>query len=96
MLPMFGDYYTNDLISGSPNTNMLGNSVNLLVQGGPQKNLGAAMVLVLMTLLAVGCSITSGRPPPGEESAGVSATATEPQAPRPPAGGSPEPAGRTG
>ena len=54
MLPMFGDYYTNDLISGSPSTNMLGNSVNLLVQGGPQKNLGAAMVLVLMTLLAVG------------------------------------------
>ena len=54
MLPMFGDYYTNDLISGSPNTNMLGNSVNLLVQGGPQKNLGAAMVLVLMTILAVG------------------------------------------
>ena len=33
---------------------MLGNSVNLLVQGGPQKNLGAAMVLVLMTILAVG------------------------------------------
>jgi spermidine/putrescine transport system permease protein len=53
-LPMFGDYYTNDLISGSPSTNMLGNSVNLLVQGGSQKNLGAAMVLVLMTLLAIG------------------------------------------
>ncbi len=54
MLPMFGDYYTNDLISGSPHTNMLGNSVNLLVQGGSQKNLGAALVLVLMTILAVG------------------------------------------
>lgn len=54
VLPMFGDYYTNDLISGSPHTNMLGNSVNLLVQGGSQKNLGAAMVLVLMTILAVG------------------------------------------
>jgi len=54
VLPMFGDYYTNDLISGSPNTNMLGNSVNLLVQGGSQKNLGAAMVLVLMTILAIG------------------------------------------
>ncbi|HMC05765.1 MAG TPA: ABC transporter permease [Solirubrobacterales bacterium] len=54
VLPMFGDYYTNDLISGSPHTNMLGNSVNLLIQGGPQKNLGAAMVLVLMTILAVG------------------------------------------
>ena len=33
---------------------MLGNSVNLLVQGGSQKNLGAAMVLVLMTILAIG------------------------------------------
>ncbi len=54
LLPMFGDYYTNDLISGSPHTNMLGNSVNLLVQGGSQKNLGAALVLVLMTILAIG------------------------------------------
>jgi len=54
VLPMFGDYYTNDLISGSPSTNMLGNSVNLLVQGGPQKNFGAAMVLVMMTILAIG------------------------------------------
>ena len=54
VLPMFGDYYTNDLISGSPHTNMLGNSVNLLVQGGSQKNLGAALVLVLMTILAIG------------------------------------------
>ena len=33
---------------------MLGNSINLFVQGGPQKNLGAAMVLVLMAMLAVG------------------------------------------
>jgi putrescine transport system permease protein len=54
VLPMFGDYYTNDLISGSPHTNMLGNSVNLLIQGGPQKNLGAAMVIALMAILAVG------------------------------------------
>jgi spermidine/putrescine transport system permease protein len=54
VLPMFGDYYTNDLISGSPRTNMLGNQINLFVQGGPQKNLGAALVLVLMAILAVG------------------------------------------
>jgi spermidine/putrescine transport system permease protein len=54
LLPMFGDYYTNDLISASPNTNMLGNQINLFVQGGPEKNLGAALVLVLMTILAVG------------------------------------------
>jgi putrescine transport system permease protein len=54
MLPMFGDYYTNDLISGSPHTNMLGNEINLFVQGGSQKNLGAALVLVLMVIMAVG------------------------------------------
>lgn len=54
MLPMFGDYYTNDLISASPRTNMLGNEVNLFVQGGPEKNLGASLVLVLMAILAIG------------------------------------------
>jgi spermidine/putrescine transport system permease protein len=54
VLPMFGDYYTNDLISASPRTNMLGNEINLFVQGGPEKNLGAALVLVLMAILAVG------------------------------------------
>ena len=54
VLPMFGDYYTNDLISGSPRTNMLGNEINLFVQGGPQKNLGASLVVVLMGILLVG------------------------------------------
>ena len=51
---MFGDYYTNDLISASPKTNMLGNEINLFVQGGSEKNLGASLVLVLMAILAVG------------------------------------------
>jgi spermidine/putrescine transport system permease protein len=53
VLPMFGDYYTNDLISASPRTNMLGNEINLFVQGGPDKNLGAALVIVLMVMLSV-------------------------------------------
>jgi len=53
VLPMFGDYYTNDLISASPRTHMLGNEINLFVQGGPEKNLGAALVLVLMAILLV-------------------------------------------
>ncbi len=53
VLPMFGDYYTNDLISASPHTNMLGNEINLFVQGGSQKNLGASLVIVLMVLLTV-------------------------------------------
>src|SRR5947209_13012251 len=54
VLPMFGDYYTNDLVSASPKTNMLGNEINIFVQGGSEKNLGASLVLVLMAILAVG------------------------------------------
>ena len=54
VLPMFGDYYTNDLISASPRTTMLGNEINLFMQGGPEKNVGAAIVIVLMAILAIG------------------------------------------
>jgi putrescine transport system permease protein len=54
VLPMFGDYYTNDLISASPRTNMLGNEINLFIQGGPEKNLGASLVIVLMLILSIG------------------------------------------
>jgi spermidine/putrescine transport system permease protein len=50
-LPMFGDYYTPDLMSGSPKTAMLGNAINGYVQGGPDKALGAALTLVLAAFL---------------------------------------------
>jgi ABC-type spermidine/putrescine transport system permease subunit I len=56
VLPMFGDYYTNDLISASPHTAMLGNEINLFVNGGSQVDLGAALVLVLMIILGIGMS----------------------------------------
>jgi spermidine/putrescine transport system permease protein len=52
-LPMFGDYYTNDVISNSPRTTMIGNQINLFFQGGPQKTVGASLVIVLSLLLAV-------------------------------------------
>jgi putrescine transport system permease protein len=51
-LPMFGDYYTNDVISASPRTSMIGNQINLFFQGGPQKTVGASLVIVLSVLLA--------------------------------------------
>ncbi len=51
-LPMFGDYYTNDVISGSPNTTMIGNQINLFFQGGPQRTVGASLVVVLSLVLA--------------------------------------------
>jgi putrescine transport system permease protein len=52
-LPMFGDYYTPDLMSGSPKTAMLGNAINGYVQGGPDKSLGAALTLLLSAFLLV-------------------------------------------
>jgi spermidine/putrescine transport system permease protein len=52
-LPMFGDFYTPDLISGSPRTSMLGNTINGYVQGGPDKALGAALTLLMSVFLLV-------------------------------------------
>ena len=34
-LPMAGDYYTNTIVSGSPNTNMVGNQIELFLLEGP-------------------------------------------------------------
>jgi ABC-type spermidine/putrescine transport system permease subunit I len=52
-LPMFGDYYTPDLLSGSPNTSLIGNQINLYIKGGQQVPVGAALVVVLMVILLV-------------------------------------------
>jgi ABC-type spermidine/putrescine transport system permease subunit I len=53
-LPMFGDYYTNNLLSGSPRTTMIGNLIDDSVFGssgqGPK---GAVLVLILMILLLI-------------------------------------------
>jgi spermidine/putrescine transport system permease protein len=52
-LPMFGDYYTPDLLSGSPQTSLVGNQINLYIRGGQQIPVGAALVVVLMLLLSI-------------------------------------------
>jgi putative spermidine/putrescine transport system permease protein len=52
-LPMFGDFFTADLMSGSPNTNMLGNTINGYIQGGPDKSLGAALTMLMSLFLLV-------------------------------------------
>lgn len=54
MLPMFGDYYTPNLLSGSPRTRMIGNQIDQFVnQTSSQGGQGAALTLVLMALVAV-------------------------------------------
>ena len=50
-LPMAGDYYTQTLMSGSPSTSMIGNTINDYIQGGPDKSLGAAMTILLSVVL---------------------------------------------
>jgi ABC-type spermidine/putrescine transport system permease subunit I len=49
-LPMLGDYYTNDLLSGSPETSMVGNLINNAVLAPGQT--GQAGAFVLLVLLA--------------------------------------------
>ena len=50
-LPLAGDYYTNAIVSGSPNTTMIGNQIELFLLQGPLKNLGATLVLLLSFVL---------------------------------------------
>jgi spermidine/putrescine transport system permease protein len=52
-LPMFGDYYTPDLLSGAPQTSLIGNQITLYIRGGQQVPVGAALVVVLMLFLTV-------------------------------------------
>lgn len=52
-LPMFGDYYTTNLMSGTPQTSMLGNQIDFYFHGGPQPTIGAAITVVLAVFLVV-------------------------------------------
>jgi ABC-type spermidine/putrescine transport system permease subunit I len=52
-LPMFGDYYTPNLVSGSPRTSMLGNQIDDYFHGGPAPAIGAAITLFLSLFLMV-------------------------------------------
>jgi ABC-type spermidine/putrescine transport system permease subunit I len=52
-LPMFGDYYTQDLLSGSPKTNMYGNLINSSIGSPGQGPTGAVLVMLLMVLLLI-------------------------------------------
>jgi ABC-type spermidine/putrescine transport system permease subunit I len=52
-LPMTGDYYTADLLSGSPRTSMIGNQIEFYLFSGSQKAAGASLVIILSALLLV-------------------------------------------
>jgi spermidine/putrescine transport system permease protein len=50
-LPMFGDYYTADLVSASTQTNMIGNQIDEFMRQGSEKVVGASLTLLLSTFL---------------------------------------------
>lgn len=52
-LPMFGDYYTNDLLSNSPRTSMIGNLIDVSVYGQGRIPQAASLVLILTVILLV-------------------------------------------
>jgi putrescine transport system permease protein len=52
-LPMFGDYYTPNIVSGSPETSMIGNQIDIFFHGGPQPSVGAALTIILSLFLGV-------------------------------------------
>jgi spermidine/putrescine transport system permease protein len=52
-LPMFGDYYTPNLMTASPENTMIGNAIDLRLQGGQgQQPGGAALTLLLSAFIA--------------------------------------------
>ena len=49
-LPMLGDYFTNDMLSGSPSTSMLGNLMNNAVLTPGQTGQAGAFALIILVL----------------------------------------------
>jgi spermidine/putrescine transport system permease protein len=53
-LPMFGDYYTPNLMTASPDNTMIGNAIDFALQGGQgQQPKGAALTLLLSAFIGV-------------------------------------------
>ena len=52
-LPMFGDYYTPDLLSQSPRTTMFGNQIDFFIHSGTGEATGAALALVLSAFVSL-------------------------------------------
>jgi ABC-type spermidine/putrescine transport system permease subunit I len=52
-LPMVGDYFTNDLLSGSPSTSMFGNLINNAILVPAQVGQGATFLILMFVVLLI-------------------------------------------
>jgi len=51
VLPMLGDYFTNQLLSGTPGTTMIGNTIEgCCSHPAPARGQGAALALLLLVV----------------------------------------------
>jgi spermidine/putrescine transport system permease protein len=50
-LPMFGDYYTPDLVSASTQTSLIGNQIDQLTRQGSEKVVGSVLTMLLAGVL---------------------------------------------
>ena len=72
-LPMFGDYYTPDLLSASPKTAMIGNQIDQLTRQGSEKVVGAVLTILLALCAARADALLPPRDAPRRpEGGGVS------------------------
>jgi spermidine/putrescine transport system permease protein len=53
MLPMLGDYFTNQMLSGATNTSMLGNAIQGQLQSTTLQTQGAALSLLMLGVLLI-------------------------------------------
>ena len=51
VLPMMGDYFTNQLLSGAQSTSMIGNVIDSQLNNSTQEAQGAALSLLLLAFL---------------------------------------------
>jgi spermidine/putrescine transport system permease protein len=52
-LPMFGDYYTPNIVSGAPTTSMIGNQIDNYFHSQAQPGIGAAITILLSAFLVI-------------------------------------------
>ena len=81
-LPMFGDYYTPNIVSGAPTTSMIGNQIDLYFHGGPQPTIGAAITILLSAVPADPDGLLPVDDPQGDQGAAVGMTESAVSAPQ--------------
>ena len=83
VLPMLGDYYTNQLLSGAASTSMIGNLIQGQLGTPGLEGQGAVLSLLLLLVLLIPDDLLRHRHEPVLEGGGMTAPAPRPGPPSP-------------